>query len=400
MRTIYAVTYLLSGLALAAGSSLAASLRWEPVVAPDDQLFPSAIIATSTIRVPEPDKTQPKQQDSRFDYEMIGDSYRGWLAIRLVSPRENCPLRITVRCTALMEESTYEITLPMAGKKYEVYPDIAWNFDALLAIRQVKPATITFELSIDDISQGRISRRATVRSINDCLTGAIHQGQPLDFSYLFAAYVNEDHPFVDQILKSAKDSGVIREFTGYQSKDPQQVYRQVYAIWHVMQRMGLTYSSITNTAAISDKVRSQHVRFLDQALNATQANCVDGSVLFASVLRKIGIDPGLILVPGHMFVAFYLDAEHRSPVALETTMLGEINLQQFREDGTFSAELDRLFGADTKGTASWKTFVRALDVGRQRFYDAALKARHKTPGYQDLDVAAQRKLGIIPIAYK
>ena len=33
---------------------------------------------------------------------------------------------------------------------------------------------------------------------------------------------------------------------------------------------------------------------------------MDGSVLFASVLYKLGIYPVLVRIPGHMFVAFYI----------------------------------------------------------------------------------------------
>ena len=42
-----------------------------------------------------------------------------------------------------------------------------------------------------------------------------------------------------------------------------------------------------------------------QALESSQINCVDGSVLFASLLRSINIEPILVRTPGHMFVGYY-----------------------------------------------------------------------------------------------
>lgn len=48
---------------------------------------------------------------------------------------------------------------------------------------------------------------------------------------------------------------------------------------------------------------------LEISLAMSQANCVDGRVLFASILRKIDIAPALVLIPGHMFLAFQLDQE-------------------------------------------------------------------------------------------
>jgi hypothetical protein len=88
-----------------------------------------------------------------------------------------------------------------------------------------------------------------------------------------------------------------------QSADPDEVMMQVFAIWNVLQRKGIKYSDISSTTP-SKFVVSQTVRFLDQSIDATQANCVDGSVLMASILQKIGINSHLVMVPGHCFLAF------------------------------------------------------------------------------------------------
>ena len=77
-------------------------------------------------------------------------------------------------------------------------------------------------------------------------------------------------------------------FTGYQSEDADEVLLQVFAVWNVLQRRGIKYSDISKTTPNS-VVTSQTVRFMDESLKSTQANCVDGSVLMASILEKIGI---------------------------------------------------------------------------------------------------------------
>src|SRR2546429_7045198 len=41
--------------------------------------------------------------------------------------------------------------------------------------------------------------------------------------WMFAAYVNENHPFSDQLRKEALDAGIVRNFSGYQTGDPQEV---------------------------------------------------------------------------------------------------------------------------------------------------------------------------------
>lgn len=298
-----------------------------------------------------------------------------------------------------MEESEGTFVLPHAGKTYDVRPEIAWDFDGLRTNHGAKPETISFSVAVDNNTPETKTKRVVVRSINDCLTGAIENGRFVNFPIFFPAYVNEDHPWVGQLLNEAKKSGTIREFLGYQSHNTQDVYKQVYSVWNVMQRRGLTYSSILTVAPNSNRVRSQEVRFLEQSISTTQANCVDGSVLFASILRKIGLEPFLVQIPGHMFVGFYLDQEHKQPQALETTMMGMIDLRKFAEDHTLTAGLNQLVGADTKNSASWKTFVAAITEGNKK-YDASVPHINKHESdCAIIDITAVRKLGVLPIAY-
>src|SRR6202011_1600156 len=125
-------------------------------------------------------------------------------------------------------------------------------------------------------------------------------------------------------------------FDGYQAGDPSDVVKQVFAIWTAIQKHGIKYSSVTEVPGGSALVNSQFVRFLDQSVKNTQANCVDGSVLFASLLRKVGINPFLVAVPGHMYIGFYLnnseDDEDREYVGLETTLIGASEVDEIDSD--------------------------------------------------------------------
>ena len=160
----------------------------------------------------------------------------------------------------------------------------------------------------------------------------------------------------------------VNQFAGYQGGQ-QGVEMQVFAIWNVLQRRHMHYSSTATASAESPwgwvsakipdgRVVSQTVRFLDQSINSQQANCIDGAVLFASVLYKIGIDPLLVILPGHAFVGYYVDAEHLHPQFLETTLVGQ---------GPMPLPLH--FGVlyQITATASWKGFLNAIQVGNQEF---------------------------------
>ena len=96
-----------------------------------------------------------------------------------------------------------------------------------------------------------------------------------------------------------------------------------------MQKRGFKYSSISNSSLSSNVVFSQRVRTFDDALASAQINCVDGSVLFASLLKAININPILVRVPGHMFVGYYTDVSHTDIHFLETSMIGDVTLEDF-----------------------------------------------------------------------
>jgi hypothetical protein len=141
-----------------------------------------------------------------------------------------------------------------------------------------------------------------------------------DTGIFFAAYVNEENPMIDHLLREALNTRIVNRFLGYQGS-PEAVDNQVYALWNVLQKRNFRYSSVSNTSLSSNVVFSQRVRTFDDALESSQINCVDGSVLFASLLRAINIEPILVRTPGHMFVGYYTDANHKDMKFLETTIV-------------------------------------------------------------------------------
>jgi hypothetical protein len=138
------------------------------------------------------------------------------------------------------------------------------------------------------------------------------------------------------------------------------------------------------------------VRFIDESLAMTQANCADGSVLMASVLRKIDIAPVLVLVPGHMFLGFALDEEGEEMAYLETTMLGDTTPTGRRATAAIKRRSTAL-GVDID--ASLASFEAALAEG-QRQVDEAGEAfgDDEDPDHQMIDIQAAREYGVMPIA--
>ncbi len=371
----------------AAGISAAEEIEWEPNVYPENQLFSSYIVATAMLNLPEEDK--PSWGDRH-----LGDE-DGVIGAQLEHVPKGAKITVKVFKSLGIEGGRITVIAPKGGQ-WLVHPKVVYDFDALIKVRQPRPLNIRFAVSVNGVPLGEKTQTVVLRSINDCLF-SVDEGDDVtsDYGYLFAAYVNENHPWVDFILREALESGIVDSFDGYQSGDPAQVLRQMYAIWDVMQRRGMKYSSITETASESDTVFSQHIRLFDDAIRAKQANCVDGSVLLAAIYRKIGLHPMLVAVPGHMFLAVSLDPENEQVVGLETTMMGDKN----QEAGEPSPTIPDALREEWSDRPSWNSFDGAVD-----YATAALKQDlHKftsenDPDYQITDIAEARGHGILPIA--
>lgn len=322
------------------------------VVEPDSQIFPSLIIAQATL------KHTIEELLTTTDNE-LGDT-QGLIGVGLVNPAPNTPITVTISCDELMHPVTMTTTLANQGEVYSIAPKIRWKYSELLHRRQQMPIDVVFRVKVGDEIEQQSIKTCVVRDIHDCPHAMLIGDQVEDAKWMFAAYVNEDHPWVDTILKEAIATGVVKQFVGYQANDPQEVYKQVYAIWRALQTRGITYSSISIVSAEADRVASQHVRFLDESIENKQANCIDGTVMLASILRKIGINPRIVVVPGHAYLAFDLNPEGTEMAGLETTIMGQARSEDFPKLGKLQ---DLLINVKTFDKASFESFEAALRIG-------------------------------------
>ena len=365
---------------------------WEPSVGMDSQIFPSYVVSTATMRLPQED-------DVEEDPHVLGEAL-GFIGVSIENAPANSTLRVDIKPNAAMEASSFQGKAAAGAGDYEVYPKINYRFDALLDWRQPMPLNIVMEVFVNGRSLGLQTSTVTVRSINDCpfVISAEEDSdeEDLDLSWMFAAYVNENHPFVDTLTREAIDTKIVDSFSAYQDEDPAEVYRQVYAIWHVLQQRGLHYSDISQSSAESQIVSSQHVRLFEESLAARQANCVDGTALLAAVLRKIGIAPYLAIIPGHMFLAFDLDETGENTVALETTMMGSPGTGET----TRSKEIPKALSDRFRNQASFKSFSAAIAEGTRQLNEFREQMDGDDADYQLISLSEARSIGILPLAYR
>jgi hypothetical protein len=405
MKRSVAAAALALALSLLALPLQAQTAEWTPEANMDHQLFPSLIIATATVRPVQPED----EEAAKPDPYLLGERF-GLVGVSIKAPAANAKVKVTVKENELMSATSWTGELAEEGKDYFIAPKVNYKFEQLRQVTQQKPLNVAFEVEVDGEPAGEQHETLQVRSINDCPFAVANSEETLDdenviagsaeLGWMFAAYVNENHPMLDKILQEALETKIVSAFK-VTTHEHDETVRQVFALWAALQKRGLQYSSTTTTPGGSETVQSQFIRFVDQSLTNTQANCVDGSVLFASLLRKVSIAPFLVTVPGHMYVGFYLGAGKSQFVALETTLLGVPEVADEKKPGEPAAltSLRDKLDTSTKSRRDWKTFAKALQTGTEDLAKSKTKIDAEDANYQWIDLAEARAEGIMPIPY-
>lgn len=347
-------------------------------------IFPSAILSVATT-----DAQVVQPSDSVY----VGNP-KSCIAIRLRSRTPYSRVRIDVAETPFFSHSVSEFVLPEARTEYTIYPDIIWNYEALKNNNQAEPISVAVTVEMNGKDLGQRVRTFSVRSINECLLGYVTHGTKFhDTGIFFAAYVNEENPSIDKVLREALNTRIVNRFLGYQNMTPEGVDKQVYALWNVLQKRKFRYSSISNTSLSSNVVYSQRVRTFDDALESSQINCVDGSVLFASLLRAINIEPILVRTPGHMFVGYYTDSSHKNMNFLETTMIGDVDLDDFFPD----EQLDSTLVGKSQNQMSRLAFEKSKQYARKKYKENEEGIHSGRLNYMFLEISKDVRRRIQPI---
>lgn len=379
--------------------------KFRPASVTGKEIFPSALISTAMVdwngdeQSAEDKKTDKDAQLRKHQIPIYGDE-NGWLGVNLEGLKKGMQVNVEIAADGFMKPSKWQGTITTLSEdgRATIFPKVMWDYDALTKVRQQRPINVIFSASFDGSALREVTETYTLRSINDCLfyikgDKSGNNGTNLDF--LFAAYVNEKHPQVQEILKEALETGLVPRFDGYGSKDPKQVLDQIFSIWNALQRRGIKYSNEAFTTP-SEAVYCQTVRFMDQSINSHQANCVDGSVLMASVLYNIGIKSHLVMIPGHCFLAFDLTPHSTSlPVGLETTMLGNDDITDVKNLGFLP---EQKIVQEYKDSV--KTFNQAMSSGEATLQRYARKLQSgDDPQFGLISIEDARKKGIMSIPF-
>ena len=259
--------------------------------------------------------------------EAVEKNGGGQIRIKLTEPK-SAITSITIDAGKFAAPTTFTLS---KSSPTIIAPVIKWDFDKLNQLLEPTIEVITATATYSDGRTESQNIQTVIRPPSDCLLAYVADNGEAIFTWdNLAGYVNENDPAIDKILSKVIKMGLVDSWTGYQLGE-KEVEKQIYAVWLYFRYKGIKYSSITTPSIEAKKTFGQTIRSFADTINNRQANCVDGSVLLASIFRKIGLDVFLVLPPGHCYLAVLTKEADSSlkgtrrgirKIVLETTMIG------------------------------------------------------------------------------
>lgn len=340
----------------------AGPLQWQVDITPNGELFPVLDLS----------------QAPRPAGDAVGGG-DGLIAIRVKSDAKRA-VRLRVETDGLLAPATIDTTIS-TGVPIELRPRLAWDRAQIETLTAPRVQHLRVRIESDGLPSEQRDIVVRLHPLDEALYYVREGRERVDLGAVFAAYVDPSDSVVDEVLALAETFAPdIASPAGLLDARMD----RVRAVWHALESHGMRYAGDDPAVARGPSIFSQRVRLLADSWNKRQANCIDSSVLIASVLERLGIRSFIVLVPRHAFIGFYADDDENGVQFLETTLLGAVPAT-----GT---------SAGATPVVRPSSFETALSSGRARWNRSAAKfdGRHR-PDYQRIDIRLARVHGTLPI---
>jgi hypothetical protein len=235
-------------------------------------------------------------------------------------------VRVTTYVEGYSASTVDTIELAIAAPAYKFLQLPTFFPDSLSKVTELTRATVNVcvqdldgKVELQNTKPVWIAPRTTaVLSTRDPATGKFN-----DFTPYLAAFVTPNDPSIMGFLRTAAKLHPSGRLVGYQGNAAVGVADQVEALYQALKQDGnITYINSVISFGAENGVSSQRVRLPRESLATQSANCIDGTVLFASLLEAESLNPAIVIVPGHAFAAWETWTGSGQWKYLETTMIG------------------------------------------------------------------------------
>ena len=170
-------------------------------------------------------------------------------------------------------------------------------------------------------------------------------GTWLDMTKYLGAFVTPNAPAIMKYLQVATSKHPNKRLVGYQGGEDE-VFSQVRAVYEALGATGIKYvNSIIDFTPESGSA-TQRVRLPRESIENTSANCIDGTVLMASLLEAVSLNPAIVIIPGHAFLAWETWRNSGTWRYVETTMVSSAPFEDACARGEQTAARWLASGAD------------------------------------------------------
>lgn len=158
-----------------------------------------------------------------------------------------------------------------------------------------------------------------------------------DLTQYLGAFVTPHRHEVMEFLRQAVDQHIMKQLTGY--KDQYPVISQVKAIYNALKKHVIGYISSVIDFHPDESASTQWVRLPRETLGIQSANCLDGTLLFASLLEAISLNPALVFMAGHVLLGWETGKNNNQWQYMETTMIGNHEFEDAVDHGYRLAQI-------------------------------------------------------------
>jgi hypothetical protein len=233
----------------------------------------------------------------------------------------------------------------------ELLPQAFLNGEIRPVTLEVRASVLGANLNYDE------TRPVLLHSASD-----FYWGDKLVNAQFIARWVTPHDPAVMQLVSSARKYVRRGRLAGYELPNggpatavAAQVQDEARGVFMAMEHLGLSYvDSIYTYGNFASK--AERVRLPSETLSLDGANCIDISVAFASAMENLGMEPVIVLVPGHAFAGVRLGHGSSQILYLDLTVA---------PDGTFEAAVQRAQGWLQKIP---KAKINVIDISSARLH--------------------------------
>ena len=294
----------------------------------------------------------------------------------LLSADENPLVEVTVRCESLPEKrdsARVKVQAFIEGlsanhvKTFELEEGEAKSIrllptllpDKTRFMTEVQRATLHVIVEdLDGVTKLHDSVTVTMLARNSGLNAMVDPvtKKSTDLTRYYGAWVTPHAEPILLLLRQAADRTKDKTISGYLTGKADDVTDQARALFETLKsEHKITYINSVIDFGAGASYFSQRARLPRESIEQKSANCLDGTLLFASLLEAATLKPAIVLFPGHALVGWRKkgnDIENETDdetlknwTFLETTWIGSRSYEQAVKFG--QDQVEREIGKDS-----------------------------------------------------